>query len=220
MSVCSGLGAAILCSQDINVTFLRSECSQAPEAINHQQKYLIIDTKDILSNMRITVPAKAPNSPAAVTEELAVLGALVRARRKALKVSATALAEAAGMSRVSVHRIEQGEPSVTMGAYLNALSALGMRLSATTGDEPEPRPTEDNAGWLPARVRLADYPALRQLAWQVQGADELSPREALDIYERNWRHLDETALLPRERNLIAALQLALTGVATPGAGDV
>ena len=220
MSVCSGLGAAILCSQDINVTFLRSECSQAPEAINHQQKYLIIDTKDILSNMRITVPAKAPNSPAAVTEELAVLGALVRARRKALKVSATALAEAAGMSRVSVHRIEQGEPSVTMGAYLNALSALGMRLSATTGDEPEHSPTEDKAGWLPARVCLADYPALRQLAWQVQGADELSPREALDIYERNWRHLDETALLPRERNLIAALRLALTGVATPGADDV
>ena len=205
---------------NLDVTLLRIKCSQAPEAINHQQKYLIIDTKDILSNMRITVPAKAPNSPAAVTEELAVLGALVRARRKALKVSATALAEAAGMSRVSVHRIEQGEPSVTMGAYLNALSALGMRLSATTGDEPEPRPTDDKAGWLPARVRLADYPALRQLAWQVQGADELSPREALDIYERNWRHLDETALLPRERNLIAALQLALTGVATPGAGDV
>lgn len=203
---------------NLDVTFLPIKCSQAPKAINHQQKYLIIDINDILSNMRITMPAKAPNSPAAVTEELAVLGALVRARRKALKVSATALAEAAGMSRVSVHRIEQGEPSVTMGAYLNALSALGMRLSATTGDEP--RPTEDNAGWLPARVRLADYAALRQLAWQVQGADELSPREALDIYERNWRHLDETALLPRERNLIAALQLALTGVATPGAGDV
>ena len=205
---------------NLDVTFLPIKCSQAPKAINHQQKYLIIDINDILSNMRITMPAKAPNSPAAVTEELAVLGALVRARRKALKVSATALAEAAGMSRVSVHRIEQGEPSVTMGAYLNALSALGMRLSATTGDEPEPRSTEDKAGWLPARVRLADYPALRQLAWQVQGADELSPREALDIYERNWRHLDETALLPRERNMIAALRLALAGVATPGADDV
>lgn len=166
------------------------------------------------------MPAKAPYSPAAVTEELAALGALVRARRKALKVSATALAEAAGMSRVSVHRIEQGEPSVTMGAYLNALVALGMRFSAMTGDEPAYRPADNKAGWLPARVRLADYPALRQLAWQVQGAEELSPREALDIYERNWRHLDETVLLPHERDLIAALRLALTGVATSGADDV
>ena len=24
--------------------------------------------------------------------------------------------------------------------------------------------------WLPARVRLADYPQLKQLAWQVHGA--------------------------------------------------
>ncbi len=75
------------------------------------------------------MPATAPASPAVVTEQLAALGALVRARRKALKVSATALAEVAGMSRVSVHRIEQGEPSVTMGAYLNVLAALGMVFS-------------------------------------------------------------------------------------------
>lgn len=107
-----------------------------------------------------------------------------------------------------------------MGAYLNVLAALGMCFSTTIGDEPAYCPTDNKAGWLPARVRLADYPALRQLAWQVQGADELSPREALDIYERNWRHLDETMLLPRERDLIAALRLALSGVVTPGADDV
>jgi len=36
-------------------------------------------------------------------------------KRKALRVSATVAAEAAGMSRVTLHRIEKGEPSVTMG---------------------------------------------------------------------------------------------------------
>lgn len=171
--------------------------------------------------MRNTMPAKAPPSPSSVAAQLATLGARIRAQRKALRVSASALAEAAGMSRVSVHRIEQGEPSVTMGAYLNVLAALGMTFSATAvGDEPSKNAVIDKAGWLPARVRLADFPQLKQLAWQVQGTDELTPREALGIYERNWRHLDEAALLPCERNLIDALRLAFGGAESPGAGDV
>lgn len=167
------------------------------------------------------MPAKAPPTPAVVTDQLAALGARIRAQRKALRVSATALAEASGMSRVSVHRIEQGEPSVTMGAYLNVLAALGMTFSATVvADEASQPVADDKAGWLPARVRLADFPALQQLAWQVQGTDELTPREALGIYERNWRHVDEAALLPRERNLIDALRLAFGDAEAPGAGDV
>jgi transcriptional regulator with XRE-family HTH domain len=87
--------------------------------------------------MKNTMPAKAPPNPSVVAEQLVALGARIRAQRKALRVSGTALAEAAGMSRVSVHRIEQGEPSVTMGAYLNVLAALGMTFSATAmGEEP------------------------------------------------------------------------------------
>ena len=157
--------------------------------------------------MRNTVPAKAPPNPSVVAEQLAALGTRIRARRKAL--------------RVSVHRIEQGEPSVTMGAYLNVLAALGMTFSATVvADEPSEKAADDKAGWLPARVRLADFPQLKQLAWQLQGADELTPRETLGIYERNWRHIDETALLPRERNLIDALRLAFGGTDSPGAGNV
>jgi len=167
------------------------------------------------------MPAKSPANPAIVTEQLATLGTRIRTRRKALRVSATALAEAAGMSRVSVHRIEQGEPSVTMGAYLNVLAALGMAFSATLGtDQLAENPADNKAGWLPARVRLADYPALRQVAWQVQGTDELTPREALGIYERNWRHIDETALLPDERNLIDALRLAFAGADSADPGNV
>lgn len=170
------------------------------------------------------MPARAPASSPAVTDQLVALGALVRTRRKALKVSATALAEAAGMSRVSVHRIEQGEPSVTMGAYLNVLAALGMAFAATeTEGEVTKRSEQDQerAGWLPVRIRFADYPALKQLAWQVQGTDELTPREAWTIYERNWRHLDEAALLLRERNLIEALHLVFAaGGDRPRMNDV
>ena len=65
--------------------------------------------------------------------------------------------------------------------------------------------------WIPARIFLSNYPQLKQLAWQVQGAETLSPTEAWDIYERNWRHLDELALTAHERQLIDALRLAFGG---------
>ena len=154
-----------------------------------------------------TVPSKAPESTRAVAEKMVVIGAQIRAHRKALHISAAAAAEAAGMSRVTLHRIETGEPSVTMGAYMNAMAALGLDFGIIEAAAPIAQIAEEaRRGWLPARIRLTDYPQLKQLAWQVQGADELTPREALGIYERNWRHLDSPALEPRERDLVDTLQ--------------
>lgn len=143
-------------------------------------------------------------------DKLIALGKKIRSQRKALRISATATAEAAGMSRVTLHRIEKGEASVTIGAYLSAMAALGLDFDIAPTDSPAtPPPASDSAGWIPARIALRDYPQLRQLAWQVHGTDTLTPREALDIYERNGRHLDTQALEPHEQQLIAALHLAL-----------
>ena len=153
------------------------------------------------------MPAKPPPLPHTVAEQLSALGQQIRARRKALGVSATAAAEAASMSRVTLHRIEKGEPAVTMGAYLNALSTLGLEWSAAPSASNAPH-SADRSGWIPARVQLADYPQLRQLAWQVHGTDALTPREALDIYQRNQRHLDTQALSSSEQQLVDALHLA------------
>lgn len=153
-----------------------------------------------------------PTPPTAVTatvvETLAALGRQIRAHRKALRVNATAAAQAAGMSRVTLHRIENGEPSVTMGAYLNAMAALGLDFGLIT---PSAAAAKDDSrkDSIPVRIRLADYPQLKQLAWQVHGTEELKPAEALGIYERNWRHLDLQAMEPRERQLVEALRLAL-----------
>ncbi len=52
---------------------------------------------------------------------LPALGAGIRARRKQLRVSATAAAEAAGLSRVTLHRIERAHPPWPM-ACTSALS--------------------------------------------------------------------------------------------------
>jgi transcriptional regulator with XRE-family HTH domain len=144
------------------------------------------------------MPAKAPPVSPIVATQLETLGQRIRAQREKQKVSATDAAEAAGMSRVTLHRVERGEPSVTMGAYLSAMSAVGLSLQV---GEPEAA----FASAVPAVVRLDDYPALKQLAWQLPGVTELSPAQALDLYERNWRHLDRESLAPRERRLIQAL---------------
>ena len=62
------------------------------------------------------MPSKAPLSTTQSAAQLQALGAQLRARRKALRVSSTVAAEATGMSRVTLHRIEKGEPSVAAGA--------------------------------------------------------------------------------------------------------
>ena len=51
------------------------------------------------------MPARAPSSSKVAKAKLATVGHRIRARRKELKVSATATAEAAGMSRVTLYRI-------------------------------------------------------------------------------------------------------------------
>ena len=157
------------------------------------------------------MPARLPCVDRSAQEHLRQLGEAIRGRRKALRISATAAAESAGMSRVTWHRIEKGEASVTIGAYLNALAVLGLELH--TVDPSGERSVTDHAPEpsLPLRIRPSQYPQLGQLAWQVHGTDELTPREALDIYERNQRHLDIATLDPRERELLQALQQVFAG---------
>ncbi|MCF6178293.1 MAG: helix-turn-helix domain-containing protein [Geopsychrobacter sp.] len=159
------------------------------------------------------MPAKLSAISEAVANRAIEVGEQIRAHRKALGVSATAAAEAAGMSRVTWYRIEKGATSVTMGACLNALAVLGLDLKITTSSVHE-RDSDNNSGHLdsiPIRIAFADYPQLKQLAWQVHGIDTLSPREALDIYERSWRHLDQETLKPHESQLIDALRSVFSG---------
>ena len=164
------------------------------------------------------MPADTPLSSDPCATQLQALGAQIRAQRKALRLSATVTAEAAGVSRVTLHRIEKGEASVTIGAWCNTLAALGMSLQARSATDAHANTSAqrvDRAGWIPARVALADYPQLRSLAWQVHGTDTLTPVEALDIYERNARHLDLQAMSTEEQALLQALRLALQR--SPGA---
>lgn len=156
------------------------------------------------------MPAVAPPIADTLAARLAALGERIRAQRKRLGVNATATAEAAGMSRVTLHRIERGEPSVTMGAYLSAIAALGLELELIDPQQQRQR-RADAAPTLPPRIKLADYPQLQGLAWQLHGVTELTPQEALDLYERNWRHVDQRGLSAQERMLVKMLATELGG---------
>lgn len=156
------------------------------------------------------MPAKAPLLTSALEASLQQLGQRLRERRTQLGVSATVAAEAAGMSRVTWYRIEQGHPSVTIGAWLGAAAVLGLELQLQPLAAGTPIAAEDH---IPLHIVLADYPQLQRLAWHVRGADAftLTPREALAIYERNARHLDPATMETREQRLLANLRAVLGG---------
>lgn len=147
------------------------------------------------------------------TEQLqrrvAALALQVRQRRKVLGVTVQTAAQAAGMSRDTWQRMEKGGVSVTIGAWFNALSVLGLEFGVGIGDESAPAA----AGSIPVTVRLADYPQLAALAWQVQGATAIPARAAYDIYQRNARHIDREKLTGEEAALIHNLAEVFGGSA-------
>ncbi|WP_341889505.1 helix-turn-helix transcriptional regulator [Variovorax sp. YR752] len=153
------------------------------------------------------MPSTAPPTFEGASRRLEALGRHIHARRKSLRISATTAAEAAGMSRMTLHRIERGEPSVTMGAYMNALAALGLDVEVTAPVEGTSKEMAMPASSrTPTQtVRVGDFAQLRRLAWQLPADAELTPEEAWGTYERNWRHANPSALEDNERQLLAEL---------------
>jgi y4mF family transcriptional regulator len=56
------------------------------------------------------------------------LGALIRARRRELKLDQATLAALAGVSRPWLSAVEKGKPTAEIGLVLRALAALGLIL--------------------------------------------------------------------------------------------
>ena len=149
----------------------------------------------------VNTAAPLPLTPPA----LAAMGRKIRQQRKALRINATTTAEAAGISRVTLYRIECGEASVSMGAYLNAATALGMNLEVTIPEDTSQKRPEAAKEAFEGLVRISDYPQLRQISWHLAGLDQVTPADALRIYERNWRHVDQQAMDVHEQALVRHL---------------
>lgn len=149
------------------------------------------------------MPAALPPTATQDRKRLALLGERIRLARKRQRVSAVAAAQAAGVSRVTLHRVERGEPSVAIGAWIAIATALGLSFDLLG--------SQVRAAKVPKRVRLRDFPELEKLAWQLHGVDEITPQEALELYERNWRHVDRASLSDEEAALIDLLSREIGG---------
>lgn len=64
-------------------------------------------------------------------ELLEALGTSIREIRKMRMITVTALAAELDLSRTTIHLIEKGSPSVSMGAYMNVMFLLGFSRKLT-----------------------------------------------------------------------------------------
>src|SRR5687768_958308 len=168
------------------------------------------------------MPAKPTPLPDTQARLLAECGERLRKARLRRRLSAETAAAGAGVSRMTLHRAERGEPAVTIGTFIKLMGVLGLagdvallarddRAGRLLQDDqlPRRRSTAPRTRRRPARharIRLRDFAQLRQIAWQLDpGVVELGPEEAFALYERNWRHVDRDAMDAAERALLADL---------------
>lgn len=64
--------------------------------------------------------------PRPVRQALVKLGADIAVARKKRRISTVSMAERAFISRATLHKVEKGDPSVSMGIYMAVLSVLGL----------------------------------------------------------------------------------------------
>ncbi len=79
--------------------------------------------------MKSQAPATLPR---AARQALLKLGSDIVVARKKRRISTVSMAERAFISRSTLIRIEKGDPTVSMGAYLTVLAILG--LAEKVGD--------------------------------------------------------------------------------------
>jgi len=89
-----------------------------------------------------------PDSQPLERQLLAQLGTRLRSARETRGVSAVELARRIGVSRTTLHAVEGGKPSPSIGTYLAVMSALGLvadvaLLATGESDTVEPSPPKD-----------------------------------------------------------------------------
>lgn len=97
----------------------------------------------------------APLSPT-LEDILKALGEHIKLARLRRKITTTMLAERAGMGRVTLRKIENGDSGVTLGAYASVLFCLGLEkdLLLIGKDDPLGRRLQD-AGLTYTKERVA-----------------------------------------------------------------
>jgi transcriptional regulator with XRE-family HTH domain len=95
--------------------------------------------------------------PIPVARALRKLGHDIRDARRRRRIPVAILAERASIGRMTLHRIEKGDPRASIGAYATVLFALGMveRLADVADPRHDSVGLELEAEHLPERIRLS-----------------------------------------------------------------
>jgi transcriptional regulator with XRE-family HTH domain len=98
-----------------------------------------------------------PTVPIPVTRFLRKLGHDIRDARRRRRIPVAILAERASISRMTLNRVEKGDPRVSAGAYATVLFALGMaeRLADVADPRHDAVGRELDEEHLPERIRLS-----------------------------------------------------------------
>lgn len=144
------------------------------------------------------------------------LGARLRMARKRRNLSAEHVAAAAGITRVTLNRLEVGEPAAaTLGTLTKVMGVLGLAgdLVLLARDDKRGHQIRDEQllqkkmPALPRLIALKDLPHLRDVAaWHIRNEDaKFTPTEAFELYERNWRYIEPHLIVGKEARLLAQM---------------
>lgn len=142
-------------------------------------------------------PKLTPSTPALERQLLTQLGSRLKSARLRRQVSAVEMARQLGVSRTTLHAIELGEPSPSMGTYLRVMSALGLvadvaLLATGESDTLEPAPPQDlkHHGAQDYQSLLMHIAAVRLIKQQPR----LARRATATL--RRWRETADPRTLP------------------------
>ena len=99
----------------------------------------------------------ASRAPIPVTRALRKLGHDIRDARRRRRIPVAILAERASISRMTLSKVEKGDPGVSLGTYATILFALGMadRLADVADPRHDTVGLELEEEHLPKRIRLS-----------------------------------------------------------------
>src|ERR1039458_7821278 len=98
-----------------------------------------------------------PAVPMPVARALRKLGHDIRDARRRRRIPVAILAERASIGRMTLNRIEKGDPRASLGAFATVLFALGMveRLAGVGDHQHDKAVLELEKEHLPERIRLS-----------------------------------------------------------------
>lgn len=119
------------------------------------ETYTLSGMSAIILAITMAKPRRAKTLPIPVRRALRKLGADIRDARRRRRIPVAIMAERASISRMTLNKIEKGEPGVSMGAYATVLFALGLvdRLTDLADARTDAVGLELEEEHLPQRIR-------------------------------------------------------------------